>query len=189
LAAELALRGGECQASDRAAYAARFPQFLDVVIDVFLRHHLGAVESTAILVERYFKLIRAFRASRRTDALTTTIRDGDRNLRALAEQLAHHAGRQPADVDAPPEQQLWLWLLHACGKLNIVDPGGLEVVVRELLNSFPSARQSILIDLLLGHVSSQAARANGVTQRTVTTTISIATKLLEAASGARLGNE
>jgi len=181
LASELALRGRQDEVCDRAEYSERFPQFLDVVAEVFNRRPPESTKESADAGERYFEIIRAFRAGRQTDAAATAIQGGDRNLRALTSQCSRYALLDPVEADAPPEQQLWLWILETCRRLKSLDPAGVDGVVQQLLASFPPARQSILLDVLLGRTSSQAARASGVTQRTVLSTILIATKLLEQA--------
>jgi hypothetical protein len=175
------LRRRQDEVCDRTEYSERFPQFLDVVADVFNQRPPESAKESADAGDRYFEIIQAFRAGRRTDAAATAIHGADRNLIALASQLSRYASRNPAEFDAPPEQKLWLWILQTCRRLKSLDPGGVEGLVQELLETFPPARRSILIDVLLGHTSRQAARANGVTQRTVLSTILIATKLLEQA--------
>ena len=182
LASELALRRLQDEVCDQAEYAERFPEYLGVMAEVFRRRRPEPVQETAATGEKYLEIIQAVRSRLRPDASTTAILGSDRNLRLLASQLSRHALQDPPSVDAPGEQQLWLSIMQTCRKLKSLDPQGVEAVVRDLLESFPPARRSVLIDLLLGHTSSQAARAGGVTERTVTSTILIATKLLEQAS-------
>jgi hypothetical protein len=182
LASEMALRGRQDEACDRAEYSERFPQYLDVVADVFDRQRPDSAQEAAAASARYFELIQAFRSRRRPAVLTTAVPGSERTLRTLASQLSRHAlSKPPTDADGTLEERLWLWILHTCSKLKTLNAGGVDAVVQSLLEAFPPARQSILIDVLLGHASSQAARAGGVTERTVASTIEIATKLLEQA--------
>jgi hypothetical protein len=180
LASELALRGPHDGSCNRAAYTERFPQYRDIIAEVFRRQPEPAREAAAA-GEIYFEIIQAVRSRLRPDALTKAIYDRDQDWRALADQFSRYAQKTPAHADETLEQQLWPWIIHTCGKLTSLDPSGVEAVVRGLLESFPPARRSILIDLLLGQTISQAAQANGVTQRTVTSTVLVATKLLEQA--------
>ena len=54
-------------------------------------------------------------------------------------------------------------------------------MVDSLLAAFPTARRALLADVLLGHAVAQTAQRHGVTQRTVRSTMLVATKLLEQA--------
>lgn len=179
LASELALRGRQQAVCDRGEYADRFPEYLDIVTEVFKRRRPEPAQESAAIVERYLQIIRAIRSRLRPEAMTAATGGSDQNLLTLASRLSLYTLDHTAEIEAPAEEQLWLWVIHACGKAKSLDLDGMEAMIRDLLESFPPARRSILIDVLLGHTSSQAAQAHAVTVRAVTRTIRIATMLLE----------
>jgi hypothetical protein len=179
LASELALLRRKNEVCDRAAYAERFPQYLDIVARLFDLRHQPAQETVA-LDERLFEIITAFRFRQQSKASTTAIHDSEKDLPALVRALLRDVLKNPAEVAAPPDQLLWLWIIHTCRERNSFDLSGVEALVNDLLESFSPVRQSILIDLLHGRACNRAAQANGVTQRTVMSTVLIATKLLKS---------
>ena len=180
LASELALRAGQHEEGDRHEYARRFSAYHEIVAQVFDRR-TASTPATAEAGERLLEVIKAFRSGRRRIAPTTAIQGADRDLPALAGLLSRHAESDPAQVDVPLDARLWLWIMRICRKRQVFDPAAVEVLVCDLLASFPPLRQAILIDVLLGHPFSQAARANDATERTVTSTILAAISLLEEA--------
>ncbi|HTU24629.1 MAG TPA: hypothetical protein VMF30_04490 [Pirellulales bacterium] len=182
LASELSLRGRQAEVCDRTEYAERFPQDGDVVDDAFSLRRPGANRATPLTSQRFFEIITAFRARLRPTTPTTVVRDGDQSLRGLAASLARCTLHPLAETDVPPEERLWLRIIHACRRRNALDVDAVDAAVRDLLEPFPPPRRSILIDLLLGSGVDQTARAGGVTERTVTSTVLVAVKLLEPTS-------
>ncbi|HEX4142205.1 MAG TPA: hypothetical protein VHY91_01535 [Pirellulales bacterium] len=177
LASELSLRRQTGETCDRAEYAGRFSQDRDLVDLVFSRRPTPAGQK-AFAGEPYLDIVRALQACQAAGASMTAVYVSEEHLRGLAERLRRYASQNRDAVDGALEEQLWLAIFRACRQRGALDAGNARAVTGDLLAVFPPARQAILVNVLLGNAGSAAGRADAVTQRTVTSTVSVAVKLL-----------